>query len=81
MNHATIRKAFVGFYFTLAIVVLLQSVQTAVHALGVGGEANYAMFALATVEALAAVLFMIPLTQESMPNPRVWQIQNQNRNK
>ena len=62
MNHATIRNAFVGFYFTLAIVVLLQSVWTAVHALGVGGEANYALLALATVEALAAILFMIPLT-------------------
>lgn len=59
MNHKTIRIAFIGFHFTLAIVVLLQSVWGVKHALN---TANHALLALAIVEALAAIIFLIPQT-------------------
>ena len=57
MNHKTIHIAFIGFHFTLAIVVLLQSVLGVKHALN---TANHALLVLAIVEALAAIVFMIP---------------------
>ena len=59
MNHKTIRTAFIGFHFTLAIVVLLQSVWGVQHALS---TANHALLVLAIVEILAAIVFMIPQT-------------------
>ena len=59
MNHKTIRTAFIGFHFTLAIVVLLQSVWGVKHALS---TANHALLVLAIVEILAAIVFMIPQT-------------------
>ena len=59
MNHKMIRIAFIGFHFTLAIVVLLQSVWGVKHALS---TANHALLALAIVETLAAIVFMIPQT-------------------
>ncbi len=62
MNHKTIRIAFIGFHFTLAIVVLLQSVWTVKHALNTGGTANHALLTLAIIETLAAIVFMIPRT-------------------
>lgn len=60
MNHKTIRIAFIGFHFTLAIVVLLQSVWTVKHALSTGRTLNHALLALAMVETFAAIAFMIP---------------------
>ena len=39
MNHKTIRIAFIGFHFTLAIVVLLQSVWGVKHALNTTNHA------------------------------------------
>ena len=62
MNHKTIRIAFIGFHFTLAIVVLLQSVWTVKRALSTDGTANHALLALAIAETLAAIVFMIPQT-------------------
>lgn len=59
MNHKTIRIAFIGFHFILAIVILLQSVWGVKHALS---TANHALLILAIVEAAAAIVFMIPRT-------------------
>ena len=59
MNHKTIRITFIGFHFTLAIVVLLQSIWGVKHALS---TANHALLVLAIVEILAAIVFMIPQT-------------------
>ena len=59
MNHKTVRIAFIGFHFTLAIVVLLQSVWGVKHALS---TANHALLVLAIVETLAAIIFMMPRT-------------------
>ena len=59
MNHKMIRIAFIGFHFTLAIVVLLQSVWGVKHALS---TANHALLVLAIVETLAAIVFMVPQT-------------------
>ena len=59
MNHKMIRIAFIGFHFTLAIVVLLQSVWGVKHALS---TANHALLLLAIVETLAAIVFMVPRT-------------------
>lgn len=59
MNHKTIRTAFIGFHFTLAIVVLLQSVWGVKHALS---TVNHALLVLAIVKILAAIVFMIPQT-------------------
>lgn len=59
MNHKTIRTAFIGFHFTLAIVVLLQSVWGVKHALS---TTNHALLVVAIVEILATIIFMIPQT-------------------
>lgn len=59
MNHKMIRIAFIGFHFTLAIVVLLQSVWGVKHVLS---TANHALLVLAIVETLAAIVFMVPQT-------------------
>lgn len=59
MNHKMIRSAFIGFHFTLAIVVLLQSVSGVKHALSTD---NHALLVLAIVESIAAMAFMIPKT-------------------
>ena len=59
MNHKIIRIAFIGFHFTLAIVVLLQSIWGVKPALN---TANHALLVLAIVETFAAIVFMIPQT-------------------
>ena len=59
MNHQSIRIAFIGFHFTLGIVVLLQSVWGVKHALS---TVNHGLLVLAIVETFAAIAFMIPQT-------------------
>ncbi len=61
MNQ-TLGRAFVGFHLTLASVVFFQSVVTALEAFGAELGVNWPLFALASVEAVAAVLFVIPAT-------------------
>jgi hypothetical protein len=61
MNQS-LRRSFVGFHLTLAGVVFVQSLLTAYNALLVEPDANWLLFSLASVEAVAALLFVIPVT-------------------
>jgi len=61
MNQS-LRRSFVGFHLVLAIVVFVQSFLTATKAFSVEPEANWLLFGLASVEAVAAILFVIPAT-------------------
>ena len=61
MNQS-LRRSFVGFHLTLASVVFVQSVVTAFNAFLIEPDANWFLFSLATVEAVAAILFVIPAT-------------------
>ena len=58
------RRAFLGFHLTLGIVVLVQSVHTALWAAPFSTHAggSWHLFVLATVEALGALLFLLPRT-------------------
>ena len=58
----SLRRSLVGFHLTLASVVLVQSVSTAFKAFWVEPDANWHLFSLASVEAVAAILFVIPAT-------------------
>ena len=64
MYDGKIKRAFIVFHLTLAVVILVLSVTTAVSAAGILDDTtpNWHLFTLATVEALAAVLFVIPRT-------------------
>ena len=61
MNQS-LRRSFVGFHLTLASVVFVQSVLKAFKAFLVEPDANWHLFSLASVEAVAAILFVIPAT-------------------
>jgi hypothetical protein len=61
MNQS-LRRSFVGFHLTLASVVFVQSVLAVYKALLAAPEANWHLFILASVEAVAAILFVIPAT-------------------
>jgi len=58
----TLRRSFVAFHLTLASVVFVQSVLGVVKALLAEQDANWHIFSLGSVEAVAAILFVIPLT-------------------
>ncbi len=64
MYRGEVKRAFIVFHLTLAIVILVLSVATAVHAAGIRADTspNWHLFALATGEAIAAVLFVLPWT-------------------
>ena len=64
MATKSVNRAFVIFHFTLAAVLFVLSVQTALGATGVAADAspNWLLFILATAEALSAILFVIPQT-------------------
>jgi hypothetical protein len=64
MYHSNLKHAFIVFHLTLATVLLVLSVATAVDAAGIGVDTspNWHLFVLATAEAIAAILFVIPLT-------------------
>ncbi len=61
MNQS-LRRSFVVFHLTLASVVFIQSILTAINAFWVELNANWLLFSLASVEAVAAILFVIPVT-------------------
>ena len=61
MNQS-LRRSFVGFHLTLASVVFVQSVLAIFKALLAEPDANWHLFILASVEAVAAILFVIPVT-------------------
>ena len=54
-------RAFTFFHATLGVVVLVESVRTAVHALH-GGGGGHPLLLLASVEAIGAALFLWPPT-------------------
>ena len=58
----SVRRSFVAFHLTLASVVFVQSVLAVFKALLAEPDANWHLFSLASVEAVAAILFAIPLT-------------------
>ena len=59
--------AFVGFWFTLGVVVLVASVRTFLAALAgsAHGPAHVHLAGLAAVESIAAVLFLVPRTMRA----------------
>ena len=64
MNNQSLRRAFVALHFTLAIVVFIESLKTTLHAAAAHrlGAMNSHLALLAGLEALAAILFLIPKT-------------------
>ncbi|HUI65569.1 MAG TPA: hypothetical protein VL126_12080 [Bacteroidota bacterium] len=64
MDHLNVRRSFVLFHLTLGIVILVQSVRTALRAdfLHDGNPLGSHLVVLATIEAIAALLFLIPRT-------------------
>src|SRR5437870_5797928 len=54
-----LKLGFVVFHVTLGAVVLWQSVRTILHAMG---DSEFHLLALAALEALGAVLFLVPKT-------------------
>ncbi len=64
MNSHALRRSFIIFHLTLALVVLAQSLMTALQGDGSGGTSHVKLFvtALASAEAVAAVLFIVPAT-------------------
>jgi hypothetical protein len=52
-------RAFAAFHATLGVVILVESVRTAIHAAHGGG---HALLLLASVEAIGAALFLFPRT-------------------
>jgi hypothetical protein len=56
----SLHRVFLAFHAILGAVVLIESIRTALHALG--GRANHHLFLLATVEAIGAALFLVPRT-------------------
>lgn len=61
-NHLV--RAFLAFWWTLGAVLLYLSIQTVVHAHGAPGSDAHAAL-LGAVEAIAAVLFLIPRTMRA----------------
>jgi hypothetical protein len=64
MSRPSLTSSFQVFHLTLGAVVLVQSVETALVAAPPSSHAgaNPHLFALAVVEALAALLFLVPRT-------------------
>lgn len=64
MYHPPLRHSFVAFHLILGAVVVLQSLIAVAHALHAGGarHENIALAGFASVEAVAALLFLIPAT-------------------
>jgi hypothetical protein len=64
MTTRKLHRTFALFHATLGIVVLVESVRTMLHAVGVSGghPMNLGLAVFAGVEAGAAVLFLLPAT-------------------
>jgi hypothetical protein len=61
MNHQTLRRSFIAFHLTLSAVVFLQSVTTVLQTRA-ASHTGLAVAVLASAEALAAILFVVPAT-------------------
>jgi hypothetical protein len=61
MTELTVRRSFIALHLTLGVVVLFESVRTLVHALGAPAS-HLHLGVLATVETIAALLFLWPRT-------------------
>lgn len=59
-----LRRTFIAFHLTLGIVVLIQSLGTVLHSIGLDKiqHANIVLVVFAAIEALAALLFLLPAT-------------------
>lgn len=64
MNHNMLRRTFIVFHLTLGAVVLIESVITVLRSTGLHKmqHANIILAVFAAVEALAALLFLLPAT-------------------
>jgi hypothetical protein len=63
MAGSSLRKAFLAFHLTLGIVVFILGVMTLHHSLrAAGGLQSHHLAILAGVEAISAILFLIPGT-------------------
>jgi hypothetical protein len=64
MNHQTLRRSFIAFHLTLAAVVFVESIATVLRTHTAGGASHFglAVAVLASAEALAAILFVVPAT-------------------
>lgn len=64
MSDLVLRRSFVSFHCVLAAVVFLQSIGTVLHAFSRGGsgQSGHGLAWFAGVEAVAAVLFLVPAT-------------------
>lgn len=62
MSHGALRRSFIAFHVTLCAVIFVQSLTGALHAVAPRGlqHSNLALVALASAEALAALLFLWP---------------------
>lgn len=64
MNHSTLRRTFIIFHLTLGILVFIESLSTVLRS--VGGQKiqhfNTVLAVFASMEALAALLFLLPFT-------------------
>jgi hypothetical protein len=63
MNPTLVRRSFIAFHLVLGVGLLVASVQTLAHALApVNRPTHQALAVFAGVEALAAILFLVPRT-------------------
>jgi len=62
MPEPTLRRSFIAFHLVLGLGLLYLSVRSAVHALAGSGAADAHVAVVASVEALAALLFLLPRT-------------------
>lgn len=64
MNRQALRRSFIIFHLTLGAVVFLQSVIAVFQTRGAGGasHASRGVAVLASAEAVAAILFVVPAT-------------------
>lgn len=62
MSHRALRRTFIAFHITLCAVIFIQSLLTVLHTFGAHRlqHSNSALIALASAEALAALLFLLP---------------------
>ena len=61
MNHNMLRRSFLAFHVTLCAVVFIESMSTALHSMGSQKHSNVALAIFASAEAIAALLFLVPV--------------------
>lgn len=67
MSQRALRRTFIAFHITLCVVIFIQSIVTVLHTAGANKlqHSNIALLALASAEALAALLFLLPAAMRS----------------